>query len=107
MFLPFGNKDENAYGEIIQSTSHRYRYFQSAFPQPLQTLPMMREVAFQYMRGCMQIDVRMRVRDAHANILYCGRMYVRLCQISPRQSTIGENLASHSRRHVPVYDLVT
>jgi hypothetical protein len=62
-----GDKDDNVYGETIPNSTHRYRYKKSAFPQPLPTLPMSKEVAFNYMKECMRIDLRMRVCDARVN----------------------------------------
>ena len=59
--------DETVYGEAIPNTPHRYRYKKSAFPQPLPTLPMSKEVAFDYMRECMRIELRMRVCDARVD----------------------------------------
>ena len=59
-----GDEDDNVYGEAIPNTIHRYRYKKSAFPQPLPTLPMSEEIAFEYMRSCMVIELRKRVCDA-------------------------------------------
>ena len=67
MSLSPGDTDETVYGETIPNSSHRYRYLKSAFPQPLPTLPMSREVAFGYMRDCMRTDLRMRVCDARVD----------------------------------------
>ena len=64
MSLSPGDTDETVYGETIPDTTHRYRYKRSVFPQPLPTLPMSKEVAFEYMRACMVTDLRMRVCDA-------------------------------------------
>ena len=64
MSLSPGDTDETVYGEAIPGSTHRYRYSKSAFPQPLPTLPMSKEVAFAYMCDCMQTDLPMRVCDA-------------------------------------------
>ena len=64
MALSPGDTDETVYGEAIPNTTHRYRYKKSAFPQPLPTLPMSKEVAFEYMCNCMVTELRMRVCDA-------------------------------------------
>ena len=62
-----GDTDDTVYGESIPNSVHRYRYLKSAFPQPLPTLPMSKEAAFDYMRECMRIDLRMRVCDARVD----------------------------------------
>ena len=67
MALSPGDGDHNLYGETIPDGTHRYRYLKSAFPQPLPTLPMSKEVAFNYMKECMRMDLRMRVCDARVN----------------------------------------
>ena len=67
MSLSPGDTDETVYGEAIPDSTHRYRYLKSAFPQSLPTLPMSKEVAFEYMCECMRIDLRMRVCDARAD----------------------------------------
>ena len=64
MSLSPGDTDETVYGEAIPNSTHRYRYLKSAFPQPLPTLPMSKELAFAYMSDCMRTDLRMRVCDA-------------------------------------------
>ena len=67
MSLSPGDNDETVYGETIPNGTHRYRYLKSAFPQPLPTLPMSKEVAFHYMKECMRIDLRMCVCDARVD----------------------------------------
>jgi hypothetical protein len=67
MSLSPGDTDETVFGEIIPNTTHRYRYLKSAFPHTLQTLPMSKEAAFDYMRLCMRIDLRMRICDARVD----------------------------------------
>ena len=67
MSLAPGDTDETVYGEAVPNSSHRYRYSKSAFPQPLPTLPMSKEAAFDYMRECMRIELRMRVCDARVD----------------------------------------
>ena len=67
MSLSPGDEDDKVYGETIPDTTRRYRYLKSAFPQPLPTLPMSKEVAFNYMRECMRIEMRMRVCDARVD----------------------------------------
>ena len=67
MSLSPGDTDETVYGENIPNTPHRYRYKKSAFPQPLPALPMSKEVAFDYMRLCMCLELRMRICDARVD----------------------------------------
>ena len=67
MSLSLGDTDETVYGETIPNISHRYRYLKSVVPQTLLTLPMSQEVAFDYMRECMRIDLRKRVSDARVD----------------------------------------
>ena len=59
-----GDGDDNVYGETIPNTTHRYRYKKSVVPQPLPTLLMSKEVAFEYMCNRMVTELRMRVCDA-------------------------------------------
>ena len=59
--------DETVYGAAIPNTPHRYRYKKSAFPQPLPALPMSTEVAYDYMRDCMRLELRMRICDARVD----------------------------------------
>ena len=73
MALSPGDGDDNVYGETIPDATHRYRYLKSAFPQPLPTLPMSKEVAFNYMKECMRMDLRMRVCDARVNTFLSRR----------------------------------
>ena len=61
MSLSPGDTDETVYGEAIPNSVHRYRYLKSVFSQLMPTLPMSKEMAFDYMRECMRIDLRMRV----------------------------------------------
>ena len=69
MSLSPGDTDETVYGESIPNSVYRYRYLKSVFPQPLPTLHMSKEAAFDYMRECMRIDLRMRVCVTHASTL--------------------------------------
>ena len=68
-YVPFAwDTDDTVYGEAIPNSAQRYRYLKSAFPQPLPTtLPMSKEAAFNYMRECMRIELRMRVCDARVD----------------------------------------
>ena len=59
-----GDTAECVLGETIPNTTSRYRYCRNVFPRPLPTLPMSKDVAFDYLLECMCVDLRMRVCDA-------------------------------------------
>ena len=61
MSLSPGDEDDKVYGETIPDSTHRYRYLKSAFPQSLPSLPMSKELAFNYKKECMRMDLCMRV----------------------------------------------
>ena len=62
-----GDTPECVFGEAIPNTTSRYRYCRNVFPRPLPTLPMSKDVAFDYLVECMCVELRMRVCGARVH----------------------------------------